>query len=171
MADEVETIDPPKEDESSAVDFENLVITETEPLIKGTPDPKKSTKAAKPPKDKPKTRRTAPPYRPGQFVKPLTEFYGMIAMGVAIKDPQCAQAIMANAQSCAEAWDKAAKTNTAVRAALQALIETTTWGTLVAAHMPIVMAMLVHHRPNMIPTMFTPTVEDAEVNSRDESAA
>lgn len=170
MADEIETIDPPNEDESSAVDFENLVITETEPIIKGTPDPKKSAKA-KPVKEKKSTRVTVPPYRPGKFVKPLTEFYGMVAMGIAIKDPKCAQAIMANANACAEAWDKAAKENTAVRRALQALIETTTWGTLVAAHMPIAFAIMSHHRPDMIPTMFAPTVEDTEVNDRDKHAA
>lgn len=102
--------------------------------------------------EKPRGRATSTttiPNRKGQFVEPVTRFYAMIGAGVAIRDPQCGLAIMQAAPDAAKAWDEIAYKNEAVRRALWALAQTTTFGELFAAHVPILLAVGVHHIPKM----------------------
>lgn len=53
------------------------------------------------------------------------------------------QAIVENAAACGQAWEKVAADNPAVKDALEKLLTVTSFGQLVAAHMPIIIAATV----------------------------
>lgn len=104
-------------------------------------------------KDKPPTRRkaaprkTVPASKPGEFTEDLMQMYGMVAMGVMLKDPECGKVIMKQGAACAEAWDKLAEDNDQVRKVLRALTAATGLSAVIAAHVPIAMAVMAHHGP------------------------
>lgn len=87
------------------------------------------------------------PNRKGQFVEPLTQIYAGIGTAVIMFDPVCGQAILTSATKCAETIDELAYKNEAVRRAVWALTQTSLWGAVIVAHMPIVMAVVMHHVP------------------------
>jgi hypothetical protein len=95
----------------------------------------------------PKARVTVPKVKPGHFVEPLTQMYAGIAMALMPFDPVCANAVMVSASRCAESLDKLAQENDAVRRALFALTRTTAMGMVFVAHMPILLAITIHHVP------------------------
>lgn len=99
------------------------------------------------PKTREKPRPSTPPYREGMFVQPLTELYGFAAMAVIPFDAVCGTAIASSAESCAVALDKMAKTNPAARRMLLAITQSSALGAVIAAHLPIIMAVLLHHVP------------------------
>lgn len=109
----------------------------------------KRDKAEKPKRErKPKAPKPVPPKpRPGQLKKPLMEMYGSIGMTVSMFDPQCGTTVMMNAEKCAEAMEALARDNPAVRRVVMQLITTSVWGQVVAAHMPIIYAIAMHHVP------------------------
>lgn len=80
--------------------------------------------------------------RPGFFVKPVERLYAASAMACMIKAPQTGAAIMAQAHECAVAWDEIAQKNDAVRKTLMLLTETSVWGVLVVAHLPIILSAM-----------------------------
>lgn len=88
-----------------------------------------------------------PPYREGMFVQPLTELYGFLGMGIMAFDPMCGTAVITSAEQCAVSLDKLAKQNHAVRRVLVAVTQTSALSAVVAAHMPILMAVVLHHVP------------------------
>jgi hypothetical protein len=88
-----------------------------------------------------------PKVRPGHFVEPLTQIYAGIGMGLMPFDPVCANAVMVSASRCAEALDQLAQENDGVRRALFALTRTTAIGMVMVAHMPIMLAIVIHHVP------------------------
>lgn len=105
-------------------------------------------------KEKPQTRqrrapvkKTEPPSKPGEFTEDLMQMYGMVALGIGMKDPECAKVVMKQGEACAEAWDKLAQDNASVRKMLRILTQTTGIGAVVAAHAPIAMAVMAHHGP------------------------
>jgi hypothetical protein len=85
----------------------------------------------------------------GQFVKPIARWYGMVAMGIGMRDPKCGMAIMQQAEACAKAWDELAYKNDAVRRVLYGMMQTGMWGEIFVAHMPIIMTAAMHHVPAM----------------------
>lgn len=91
--------------------------------------------------------QVAIPNRKGQFVEPLTKMYAAVGTGVIMFDPVCGQAVLMSAQKCAETVDELAYNNEAVRRAVWALCQTSVWGAVIAAHMPIIMAIVMHHVP------------------------
>ncbi len=108
-------------------------------------------KVQQPKTDKSRTVKVKPtiPNRQGQFVKPLTELYGLFAMGLAPFDQTCAMAIAQSAESCAKAWDDLAHKNEAIRRLLWSVIQTSDWGKVGLAHVPIMIAVMQHHMPKM----------------------
>jgi hypothetical protein len=106
-------------------------------------------KAGEPPKTT-ATRKPPPkriPNRKGQFVEPLTAMYTGIGMAIFPLDPVCGTAVLKSASKCAESLDALAYKNDAVRRALFALMQTSAVGAVVFAHMPIVLAVILHHVP------------------------
>ena len=104
-------------------------------------------------KDQPTTERqrraprekVIPKPRKGALVEPLSNMYGSIGLLLMPFDPNCASAVVANAQACAESLDQLAQTNPAARKVLIALTQTSSWGTVIAAHAPILLAIAMHH--------------------------
>lgn len=111
--------------------------------------PKKAEERKAPPGTRKRTaskpRTVVPPSKPGQFTEDLMAIYGAVALGISLKDPVCGMAIAQSAEKCAEAWDKMAQDNDAVRRVLFAITKTTAIGAVVAAHAPIIMAVGAHH--------------------------
>lgn len=95
---------------------------------------------------KPK-KAPVPKARPGHFVEPLTQIYAGLGMAIMPFDPVCANAVIMSAPKCAESLDKLAQENDAVRRALYSLTQTTAIGAVLVAHMPIVLAVVMHHVP------------------------
>lgn len=132
------------------------------PLFGGKP---KDAAGNKPPRTAPRARTSAPKKnvpasKEGQFTETLLQMYGMVAMGIGMKDPQCAAVIMKQAEDCAVAWDKLAVENDSVRRVLFALTNVTGVGAVVAAHVPIAMAIAAHHGPGIGPKI-TDDIDDS----------
>jgi hypothetical protein len=85
----------------------------------------------------------------GQFEKPLAELYGGIALMIMPFDPICGSAVIDAAPNCAKALDDAAYENEATRKILEALVTTSVAGKVIIAHVPIIMAVMMHHSPGM----------------------
>lgn len=92
----------------------------------------------------------------GAFTEPLSQMYTMAGMAVFVRDQHCGTAIMEAASGCAEALDELAYRNESVRRALDALVKTSTFGAVIAAHLPIVLAVAGHHGGGKMP--FVPSV-------------
>jgi hypothetical protein len=130
---------------------------------------KKSAEGNKRPAPRARTsspKKNVPPSKEGQFTDTLMQMYGMVAMTVGMKDPQCAKVIMKQGEECAIAWDKLAVENDSVRKILFALTNVTGVGAVVAAHVPIAMAIAAHHGPGIGPKVVADDneQEDAQGN-------
>lgn len=76
-------------------------------------------------------------YKPGIFVKPITEAYMTLAAVVMPLNQPIGTSIMQNAENCAKAWDNAAKVDKRVRKYLLQAMSTGVLLPLLIAHMPI----------------------------------
>lgn len=110
----------------------------------GTPPPRKAPKPI-PPKP-----------RPGQLVKPFTDLYVTVGTMMLPFDQVCGMAVVSSAPKCAEALEQLARENPAVRRALMAMVETSVWGAVLAAHAPILLAVAMHHVPAIRESIPTP---------------
>lgn len=102
----------------------------------------KPAKASKP-------KSPAPPKRKGQFVTPLTQIYMGVGLSLMPFDAVCANAVMKSAENCAKSVDELAYQNEAVRRAVYALTQTSAVGAVLVAHLPILMAVAMHHVPQV----------------------
>jgi len=106
---------------------------------------------AAPPPDPPEESREfvrdddlfLPDYKPGMFVKPLTEAYVMIGLTVAPFSQPIGSSIMQNAEPCAKAWDNAAKIDKTIRKHLLKAMGAGALVPLLIAHMPIATVIFV----------------------------
>ena len=87
------------------------------------------------------------PNRKGQFKEPLMKMYGTIGAAVMMYDQICGTAILTSAEKCAEAIDELAYQNEAVRRVVWSLTRTSVLGAVLVAHLPIIMAVMMHHVP------------------------
>lgn len=100
------------------------------------PDSKPDTKAQpKPPET------SVPQYRPGHIAKALTRFYGQIGLIVKVFDSPTGDAVLLNAQKCAESLEQLAQENPSVRRFIESLVTTNAWLAVVFAHLPIVLSL------------------------------
>lgn len=106
----------------------------------GSAPPKRTTRAKTPPKPK-----IIPDYKAGAVKQGFEELYGAIGTILMIKDPHCGMAIIQSAPDAAEALEELAKTNPSMRRVLMSVIATNSYGKIVAAHLPIFMAVFAHH--------------------------
>lgn len=96
----------------------------------------------------------APPeYRPGILVRPLTDIYVAVGTMLLPVSPPVGTAFVQNAGQCAESLDELARTNPAVRRFLMSLLQTGAWGKVIAAHLPILLAIGVTYSPAVRRTM------------------
>jgi len=105
-------------------------------------------------------RKTVPASKPGEFVEPIRDLYTYMGMGLSVYDMRqghvitdndgnmitpCGMSVIENADKIANAWDELAQKNPAVRKALRGLVTTSIAGQLIAAHAPIVFAIVQGH--------------------------
>lgn len=128
---------------------------EPEPFEESPPRPvEKEPKITRAPSKK--TTVVTPPYREGALVEPLAMIYGMFGMGIGTfefttlgkEHMPIGMAITESAESCAIAWDKAAKNSPAIRRMLHKMIGSSNLIGVSIAHMPIAMAVA-----NEVPAM------------------
>lgn len=106
----------------------------------------------------PKEAKPVPPYREGMYLEPMREFYEFLGMVLMPFRPKASMYLnmpemlrdldtgefiegKTGAQKCAEAWDNAAKKSPAVRRMLESFLVVSVWGTLVAVHVPLILAI------------------------------
>lgn len=99
-----------------------------------------------------KAKRPAPPPdkskpRQGKIAKNLSKLYGTVGATVYPFDQQCGQTILENADRMADSLEALANENAAVKRVLEKLAETSAWGTVFAAHAPVLLAVSMHHGP------------------------
>jgi len=107
----------------------------------GTPGPG-SRDSAKRSDRKLKDKGPLPPIPRGGFAPGIEKMYGGLALAVMPLDMEVASAIMQIAPEAAKAWDELAKQNHAVRRMLVTMMETTAWGTVIAAHVPLMLMLM-----------------------------
>lgn len=102
-----------------------------------------------------------PPSKAGEFVEPLTSIYSAIGVAVTFRDHDgiCGETIVGNAEKCAIAWDELAQKDANVRRALRTLTKGSAWGSVIAAHGVIAMAIASAHGPGNF-VRYTPPPED-----------
>lgn len=105
---------------------------------------------------KPTRARKSVPNVPGQFVKPLTDFYNTMAFATMPFKPAVAVTLLSPcekptednpnpltvAENCAKAWDEAAQRSESVRRMLDGFVTVSVWGALISAHTPLIAAAL-----------------------------
>lgn len=80
-----------------------------------------------------------------ELKKALMDLYAAGGMMLLPFDQPCGTAVMNSAESCADSLVKLAQENDSVRRALTGLTQTSAWGGVIAAHLPIMMAVAGHH--------------------------
>lgn len=124
-----------------------------------------------------KTRKPPPPRRKGMFIEPLENIYASMAIVLMPFDPICANAIAAAAPACAKSLDDLAYQNDAVRRMIFALVNTSAIGAVITAHLPILLAVAIHHVPGaanaggVLKMKFTPEPDAEPEESADHAAA
>lgn len=108
---------------------------------------------AKKPADKaPSTKPPRARKNSEQLKSSVAEMYMSVGMMVVPFDPQCGMVVCNSAESCADSLVKAAEENDAMMRTLQAMVATSAWGGVIAAHLPIIMAVMAHHvAPDKLP--------------------
>lgn len=110
-----------------------------------------------PPPREPKREKPLPPMpRPGSLAKPLTEMYGSLGLVVFGFDQACGTAIISNAGSAAKSLEDLARANPAARRVLVALTQTGAFGSVIAAHLPILTVVAVHHGSKDLANLLRP---------------
>lgn len=112
--------------------------------------PRASRRAEKKPKE------TLPKPREGSLVKPLTDMYTSVGLMLAPFDQACSVAFIDNAENCARSMEKLARENESVRRVINAMMSTSAWGGVIAAHLPILLMVMMHHGPKEIQDRVAP---------------
>lgn len=91
------------------------------------------TRNAKPPREP----KPLPPIPPKGFAPGVEKMYHALALSVTPFDVKLGEVLHEIAAEAGQAWDELARQNHAVRRLLVALMETTAWGQVMAAHAPL----------------------------------
>jgi hypothetical protein len=89
----------------------------------------------------PKAPKPTPRIPNGGFAPGIEKMYGAIALAAMAFDAELAIKIMEVAPEAAKAWDELARRNITVRRILVSMMETTAWGAVFAAHLPLFLLM------------------------------
>jgi hypothetical protein len=84
----------------------------------------------------------------------IADYYTMAGMAAMMFRPRTANALLENAESCADSLMKLAKENDRVRRILVAAVEGGAWGAVAAAHGPILLSLMPEDMPERIHEMF-----------------
>jgi hypothetical protein len=89
-----------------------------------------------------KDQRPVPPIPRGGFAPQIEKMYGTLAMAAMAIDMPLGMAILEVAPAAAQAWDELARRNITVRRVIVSMLETSAWGAVIAAHLPIFMLFI-----------------------------
>lgn len=122
------------------------------------PDDVPNVGASAPRSSRPKRDRGPAPPKPreGSLVKPLTDVYTGIGLMIAPVDSVCSTAFISNAEECARSVEKLARENEAVRRVVVRMLETSAWGGVIVAHLPILLMITMHHGPETVKERIAP---------------
>lgn len=115
---------------------------------KGTPPPapdkplQRGQDEAPNSKNKGKVKEPAPRWSKGVIAAGMTKLYRRAGKIIKAMDRDIGIAVIESAEDCGEAWDELARTNPRVRAFLMKLISGGAWGSVLFAHLPILMAII-----------------------------
>lgn len=115
-----------------------------------------------------KPRKPTPPMPRRGLKKPLTDIYTTLGTLMFPFDNVCGNAVIESAEQCAESLETLARENEAVRRVLIMLCETSAWGMVITAHLPILMAVTAHHMPQF---KGIPEEEETSQNETEREAA
>jgi hypothetical protein len=90
----------------------------------------------------PKVPKPEPPQLPAVAKDAISQLYVFAGMGLTPFKPTVGVALANSADDCAKAWMELAKTNPAVRRAILSMLQTSAWGGLAIAHLPILYALM-----------------------------
>lgn len=95
-------------------------------------------------------KKTAPVTKMSEakLTKALTELYGSIALMILPFDPTCGNVLLTNAEPCAKSLAVAAQSNASLMRLLIALTQTSAWGGIMIAHLPLILVVTYHHSPS-----------------------
>lgn len=127
------------------LDFETVEDTapkssKKNPFFNSGPKAKKEKKAF----------TTPPASQAEKLCEPLGDMYRFAGMGLAMVDQPCGLALAQNADTLGASWVELAKTSPSFRRFLARAQQASGWGTVVAAHIPLAMAVIGHHMPEML---------------------
>jgi hypothetical protein len=86
----------------------------------------------------PRAERPLPPIPAKGFAPGVQKMYEALALAVSPFDVKLGETLTSIAPEAAQAWDELARQNHMVRRFLVAMMETTAWGQVIAAHAPLV---------------------------------
>lgn len=151
--------EPPTREENKADSWRERVARVRGGKDGGTSTPREQP-AAKPGKP------TPPMPRPGSIAKPLTEMYGSLGLVVFGFDQACGTSILLNAGDAAKSLEELARVNPRARRIIVALTQTGAVSQVIAAHLPILTVIAVHHGPKDVANLLRPLA--VHLNSEDE---
>lgn len=105
-----------------------------------------------------------PRRRQTKISKELESMYAAIGASIYMFNPRIGATIAQQAKPCAESLDELARTNPAIRKALERMLVTTAWSATIAAHMPIIVAVATEYVPHVRETY------EAAFNAQNEAA-
>lgn len=114
----------------------------------GTSAPRPDTPLDRKPDESPDTKAKGhreapiPRYQKGVIAAGMTKLYKRAGRVVKAMDKDIGTAIIECAEDCGEAWDELARTNPRIRRTLMKMISGGAWGSVIMAHLPIVLAII-----------------------------
>lgn len=128
------------------VDFDNLQATEVGEDVPPVTE-KRNRKAEKRVED---GHLSPPGSKQTKIGKSLSRMYGSLGMMIYPFDNTCGTTVLENADRMAESLEQLAAENESVRKVLEKVAESSAWGTVVAAHAPVLTSVFMHHGSGMI---------------------
>lgn len=89
-----------------------------------------------------KTPKGTPKWQKGVIATGMTKLYKRTGRIIKAMDRDIGIAVIESAEDCGEAWDELARTNPRIRTFLMRMIAGGAWGSLIMAHAPILMAIV-----------------------------
>lgn len=93
------------------------------------------------------TKTTSPVFEPGKVKETFSNLYGDIAMMWGMFDPICAKTLAVNAEKMAQSLEDAAEEIPFIRTMAARISTTSAVGGIIAAHLPLIATVVMHHTP------------------------
>ena len=102
-------------------------------------------------------KTTSTPYKAGAIAAGMEDIYGSGAMLWSMFDSTCGTALLQCAPSAAQAWEELAKNDPKIRVMLMRIFTGSSWGKVFQAHLPLLIAVFMHHGMGRVHQEFAQT--------------